>query len=312
MFMAAAPEGQVELDFERRRRRSSRRHAAAGSRDRRGDRGAGVSSRTTGLGRGSVRGGASVVSWRHRREPGPVLLLETAEGGADRVGPGDLVRALGADPPPLVVLSACRTAEIGREAAAPGGVGRRDGDRRKRMCCGTGARHARAGDRRLVCPPAGDAGSPMWWAGTARSTTRTRPTSRRPSIANWARSSVPRAAAMARRTLLRKKEQRPQARAALASGSGLSRAQGRRARCAAGQAEGGVRSASGRSSTRPGSVFRWRRGRSSSAGGARSSRCCARSARRRGAGSRHGGARQVEPGRAGAQPDAAPSAGSDL
>ena len=35
---------------------------------------------------------------------------------------------------------------------------------------------------------------------------------------------------------------------------------------------------SGRSSTRPGSACRWRRGRSSSAGGVRSSRCCAHSA----------------------------------
>src|SRR5271156_3434260 len=38
------------------------------------------------------------------REKGPILLLETAEGGADRVGAGAIVRALGADPPLLVVL----------------------------------------------------------------------------------------------------------------------------------------------------------------------------------------------------------------
>ena len=62
---------------------------------------------------------------------GPVLLLETAEGGADLVDPGRSLQALGATPAPLVVLSACRTAEIGRATGAVDGVGRRDaGDRR--------------------------------------------------------------------------------------------------------------------------------------------------------------------------------------
>ena len=41
------------------------------------------------------------------------------------------MQALGATPAPLVVLSACRTAEIGRASGAVDGVGRRDaGDRR--------------------------------------------------------------------------------------------------------------------------------------------------------------------------------------
>lgn len=57
---------------------------------------------------------------------GPVLLLETAECGAKRAGAGAVVQALGAAPPPLVVLSAYRTAEAGRSMAAANGVGRRD------------------------------------------------------------------------------------------------------------------------------------------------------------------------------------------
>src|SRR5271170_4792695 len=52
------------------------------------------------------------------REKGPILLLETAAGGADRVGAGAIVGALGTEPPPLVVLSACRTAELGSSPGA--------------------------------------------------------------------------------------------------------------------------------------------------------------------------------------------------
>ena len=52
-------------------------------------------------------------------EKGPMLLLETIEGDAHLVGPGALVEALGPSPPPLVVLSACRTAERGTGLAAP-------------------------------------------------------------------------------------------------------------------------------------------------------------------------------------------------
>jgi tetratricopeptide (TPR) repeat protein len=59
-------------------------------------------------------------------DKGPILWLETAEGGADRAGPGAIVAALGAEPPPLVMLSACRTAERG---AGPGAafVGHKEG-----------------------------------------------------------------------------------------------------------------------------------------------------------------------------------------
>jgi hypothetical protein len=58
-------------------------------------------------------------------ERGPVLLLETLAGDPHEVGPGDLARGLGERKPPLVVLSACRTAERGPPAAATGNAAAR-------------------------------------------------------------------------------------------------------------------------------------------------------------------------------------------
>ncbi|HEY0414189.1 MAG TPA: CHAT domain-containing protein [Allosphingosinicella sp.] len=49
-------------------------------------------------------------------DKGPILLLETLEGDPEFVSPGDLVAAFGPTAPPLVVLSACRTAERGPAA----------------------------------------------------------------------------------------------------------------------------------------------------------------------------------------------------
>jgi hypothetical protein len=59
-------------------------------------------------------------------ERGPVLLLETFAGEPQKVGPGDLAQALGQRKPPLVVLSACRTAERGPAAATGNAAGRRE------------------------------------------------------------------------------------------------------------------------------------------------------------------------------------------
>ncbi|MDR1969493.1 MAG: CHAT domain-containing protein, partial [Burkholderiaceae bacterium] len=112
MFMAAAPKGQANLDFEAEE--------------------ASVLEATRTLGRVHL-----VVEETGAREflrarllegepfealhlschgdidpqQGPVLLLETPEGGCDLVTPGELIEALGPQPVPLVVLSACRTAE---------------------------------------------------------------------------------------------------------------------------------------------------------------------------------------------------------
>ena len=56
----------------------------------------------------------------------PVLLLEDAAGGGEKATPGALRRALGAEPIPLVVLSACRTAEHGARAGGPRFPGQRE------------------------------------------------------------------------------------------------------------------------------------------------------------------------------------------
>jgi CHAT domain-containing protein len=120
MFMAAAPEGQNELDFE------AEEAAILDAAQRLPVR---VVVEETGaldfLG-GRLASDEGPFEALHLschgdidRERGPILLLEKTEGGEERVGPGDIVKALGADPPPLVVLSACRTAEFGGEVTAP-------------------------------------------------------------------------------------------------------------------------------------------------------------------------------------------------
>ena len=125
MFMAAAPQGQHELDFEAEEaaileatERLPLRLVVeeTGNRTFLGER----------LNADEGPFEALHLSCHGDIDPkaGPVLLLETAEGGADKAGPGELVAALGADPPELVFLSACRTAEFGRAAGAPSGCAR--------------------------------------------------------------------------------------------------------------------------------------------------------------------------------------------
>ena len=61
-------------------------------------------------------------------ERGPVLALETDVGEHDPVDPGAIVSALGADKAPLVFVSACRTAEALRTSGAlDGSAGRKQG-----------------------------------------------------------------------------------------------------------------------------------------------------------------------------------------
>ena len=168
MFMAAAPQGQHELDFEAEEaaileRRSGCRCAWSSRRPE---------TRHTLEILTSVEGPfeALDLSCHGDIDPalGPILLLEDAEGRKDRSSPGAIVEALGADPPLLVVLSACRTAEYGR-----GTPGRGEANR--------GARPAKVGaDPTSRRPSRGSwrPGSPMCSAGTARSTTPTRAPSR--------------------------------------------------------------------------------------------------------------------------------------
>ena len=210
MFMAAAPEGQHELDFE------AEEAAIFDATQRLPIR---VIVEETGaldfLG-GRLTSDEGPFEALHLschgdidREKDPILLLEKAEGGADRVGPGDIVRALGADPPPLVVLSACRTAELGGEAAAPGGVGRRDGSGkadglRDGSASRRGAELATPFVRRLAARIANVVG----WDGSVYDADAT--DFARDFYQELAkRSSVSRAAAAARQALLRKKEQSP-------------------------------------------------------------------------------------------------------
>ena len=56
-----------------------------------------------------------------------VLLLETEKGGVDSVEPNRLLTALGEKVPSLVFLSACRTGQRGHASGLPGIEGRRDG-----------------------------------------------------------------------------------------------------------------------------------------------------------------------------------------
>jgi hypothetical protein len=152
-------------------------------------------------------------------ERGPILLLEGAAGGEERAGPGEVIEALGADPVPLVVLSACRTAELGGSAAASGVPGRRESDsgiaadwretdmRREaeRRGRGTGPALATPFVRRLAAVVLNVVG----WDGSVYDVDATE--FARDFYRELAgRSSVPRAAAVGRRALLRKKAESPQ------------------------------------------------------------------------------------------------------
>ena len=321
MFMAAAPQGQVDLDFER--------EEATVLAATRGDGRVHVIVEETGsleflrARLVSEEGPFEAVHLSCHgdidKRRGPVLLLETAEGGADLVDPGQIVQALGATPAPLVVLSACRTAEIGRASGAVDGVGRRDaGDRRMepdvqrdgtRPPGDVGAEIAASFARQLATQVANVVG----WDGSVYDRDAT--DFAQAFYGELGRGSpVPRAAAVARRALLQQHSQdRQRGRHWHLARVYLGPLRRRRA-VRGGQAEAQGRwAAAGAGVPRQGQAAR----AGGDAGGVRRPAACdpvgaARVPRwRRGAGSRHGGAWQVEPGRAGAQPDA-PSAGADL
>jgi len=130
MFLAAAPEGQTELDYEAEeaailaatRGRDAGRPLAhlvveeSGSVDFLAERIA-VDAAFEAL----------HLSCHGTNEDAnaPMLAMETPEGALDTVTPDRLIKALGATPPPLVFLSACLTAAAGPEGLPPG-PGRRD------------------------------------------------------------------------------------------------------------------------------------------------------------------------------------------
>lgn len=112
MFMAAAVEGQSLLDFEAeeaaileatRRGRTHLTVEETGALDQLGER----------LTSDEGPFEALHLSCHGDIDPkrGAIVLLETLEGGPHKASPGDLVEACGPTPPPLIVLSACRTAE---------------------------------------------------------------------------------------------------------------------------------------------------------------------------------------------------------
>src|SRR5271155_3917943 len=143
------------------------------------------------------------------REKGPILLLETAEGGANRVGPGAIVGALGADPPPLVVLSACRTAERGGSPGA-GFPGQKEGVGADRFrdfgqpAAKTGLELATPFVRRLSAT----IGNVVGWDGSVYDADASAfATHFYKQLAG--RSSAPRAAAVARQALLDLKTKNP-------------------------------------------------------------------------------------------------------
>ena len=119
MFVAAAPEGAGELDFEAEE--------------------AAILKATQGLPLRLVVEESGALNFVHERlvsdeasfealhlschgtidaKAGPILLLETPEGYEGKAGPREIIEALGTDPPPLIVLSACRTARIRARASS--------------------------------------------------------------------------------------------------------------------------------------------------------------------------------------------------
>jgi hypothetical protein len=126
MFMAAAPEGHSELDFER--------EEAAILEATQGDAQVRVVVEETGVLKflkvrlASNEGPCEVVHLLCHgdivEERRPVLMLETPEGDVDPAAPGQILQALGAESPPLVVLAACRTAARNQIREMAGGVGR--------------------------------------------------------------------------------------------------------------------------------------------------------------------------------------------
>jgi hypothetical protein len=207
MFMVAAPQGQRDLDFEAEEaaileatQRLPLRLVVeeTGSREFLGERLNSDEGPFEAL-HLSCHGDIDVTA-------GPILLLESAEGGLDKVGPGGIVEALGFDPPPLVVLSACRTAEFGR--AQDGGPPSRLRDEQTRREAGRGTHGPQAAApfaRQLVARVANVVG---WDGSVYDADAREFATWFYYELAN--RSPVPRAAAVARRKLLQKKAQNPE------------------------------------------------------------------------------------------------------
>ena len=122
MFMAASPEGQVELGFEAEEaaileatKHNQRVHVIveeSGALDPMEDRLTGEEQPFEAL-HLSCHGTID-------KTLGPVLAFETLEGGLDLVDPGRLIDTFGTQPPSLVMLSACRTAERGAVGTVPG------------------------------------------------------------------------------------------------------------------------------------------------------------------------------------------------
>jgi hypothetical protein len=208
LFMAAAPEGQHELDYEAEETAILEATRLLPMRVVVEETGA---LEFLGLRLTSDEGPFEALHLSCHgdiEDKGPILLLETAEGGADRVGPGAIVGALGADPPPLVVLSACRTAERGASPAAafPGQKERAGADRLRDsgQPAKTGPDLATPFVRRLAATIANVVG---WDGSVYDSDASAFATHFYKELAG--RSSVPRAAAVARQALLDLKTQNP-------------------------------------------------------------------------------------------------------
>jgi hypothetical protein len=143
----------------------------------------------------------------------PVLLLENASGGAETVTPGALRSALGPEPIPLVVLSACRTAEHGARPASPRFPGQREGAAELRL--DEARRDAGVGEpaAALATPFAQDlvrvVPNVVGWDGSVYDVDATQfAASFYAALAR--RSSVPQAAAAGRLALLQQKGRTPQ------------------------------------------------------------------------------------------------------
>jgi hypothetical protein len=213
MFMAAAPQGQVDLDYEREEAEILKETEDNADRLR-------VVVEETGVLdflRGRLASDEGPFEALHLtghgevdKAKGPVLLLETPEGERADAVAGELIDALGEEEwrPALVVLSACRTAMAGRAGAAADNGAYREpaGDRdrggvRQDAGLAPGARPELAASfaRQLVTQVANVVG----WDGSVYDADATGFALE--FYAELSRGgSVPRAAALARRALLRK------------------------------------------------------------------------------------------------------------
>lgn len=198
LFMAAAVEGESVLDFEveetailKATTRAQRTHLVVD------ETGAleSVAERLT-----SSEGPFEVVhlSCHGAIDPdlGPTLLLETLEGDKQLVSPGDLVQAFGSAPPPLVVLSACQTAERKAYGSAPPTAPRETGDLSSSLSLSElSAPYARQLATMVPCV--------VGWDGSVYDQDAIDFAATFYKELSVLRSSVPRAAASARRELLR-------------------------------------------------------------------------------------------------------------